>query len=312
MIRAATIVLITLALAFAGEVHAQQASRSTFLKIMDVQKLWEKENYPAALAELEELVVGTRGYDHAVANQYLAHTCVLADCPDRARTALEAALAIRDLPPNFVANLSLFYAQIVLADEDFELARTRFEDWLRLSEEKPKPAQLFSAAYANYITEHYVRADELLEQAINSARNPQETWFRLRYETLFELERYEAAETVAMDLLTLHPDNEDFWRLLANHYLRLEQGPKALAILTIAHQQKLLDDPDDLRRIITLYGYVEVPERAARMLNELVEAAVFESDFETMKQLGDLWLLSPRSRPCRRSSRGGRDHRTRR
>ena len=295
MIRAVTIVLGLVAFSCVFASDRQQTSRSTFAKLMDVQELWEEEDYPKALQVLEALIekTGKDSYDYAVVNQYLAHTCVLADCPARSRTALEAAFLVPDLPKEFLADIKLFYAQIVIADEEFELARVNFEDWLRLTEEKPKPSPLFSAAYANFSTEHYARADELLLQAFESHRaTPPDSWYRLRYETLYKLKRFVDAEQIALDLVARSPGNADYWRLLANHHLRREQGPMALAIMTIAYQQGLLDDPGDLRRIITLYSFVEVPERAARLLDTFIADAVFESDFDTLKQLGELWLVS--------------------
>ncbi len=288
--------LISVALAFvlAGAAYGEGASRQTFLKLMDVQELWEEERYDEALVEIDKLLEKTRNdpYDYALANQYLAHTCVLADCPERIRPALEIALRQSDLPIDMLITLKLFYAQIVLVDEDFMTARRYFEEWLDLGPEKPAPGQLFSAAYSHYMTESFIRAEELLSWAISEDKNPQNSWYRLYYQTLMELERHDQAEQVVIDLVARAPNEEDFWRLLANHYLRLEDGRKALSVLTIAYAQDILTDTEDTRRIVSLYGFVEVPERAARMLDDLLARAVLESDFDTLKQLGDLWLLS--------------------
>lgn len=290
----ACLVAAVLAFALADLAHGQSASRQTFLKLMDVQELWEEENYDEALAELEELREKTRGnaYDYALANQYLAHTCILADCPDITRSALEEALAQPGLPDELLLTLKLFYAQVVLVEEDFETARRYFEEWLALGPEKPDASQLFSASYAHYMTNSFERAEELLAQALEGEDDPPDSWYRLYYQTLMELKRHGDAEQVVIDLVARRPTEVDFWRLLANHYLRLEDGRKALSVMTIAYAQGILNDTEDSRRIVSLYGYVEVPERAARLLDELVDEAVVESDFETLKQLGDLWLLS--------------------
>ena len=288
------LVVALLLLVFAADADAQQASRSTFLKLMDVQKMWEAEDYTTAMAELEELINKTRGdaYDYALANQYMAHTCVLADCPERSRTALEEALAQPNLPDELLATLTLFYAQVVLVDEEYEIARQNFERWLTLIDTPPDPAQLFSAAYANYQTERYDRANVLIQQAIESEANPIDSWYRLHYQILFQLERYEEGENILLGLVSRSPDEETYWRLLANHHLRLEDGRKALAVMTIAFQMDMLAEPEDQRRIVSLYSFVETPERAARLLESMVDTAVVESDFDTLKQLGNLWLLS--------------------
>lgn len=274
-----------------------QASRSTFLKLMQIQEYMDADNYADALLELDELLAKTRDepYEYALANQYLAHVCMRADCPQRTRPALETALAQPGLPATLAANLRMFYAQVVLIDEEYELARQNFEVWLDLVSQigmPPPPGQLFSAAYANFETKRFERAEELLEKAIDARPDPPESWLRLHYHTLFELGRYRQAEAAVLDLIGDYPDNKTNWQLLSNHYLRLEDGRKALSVLSVAYQQGLLDSPSDVRRIVSLYSFVDVPERGARLLDSVLQQAVLEADYDTLKQLGNLWLLA--------------------
>lgn len=293
----AAILFVMLYIVAAGAAHAQQATRSTFVKLMDVQELWEEENYDAALAELDELLARTRNkpYDYALANQYLAHTCVLADCPERTRGALETALAQPGLPDSLLINLKLFYGQVLLVDEEFAAARDTYEEWLTLlqrTEGVADPAQLFSAAYANFQTDRYERAAELLDQAISRKPDSPHSWRQLQYHTLFELKRYAEAEAVALDLLARGLDNKTAWQLLSNHYLRLEEGAKALAVMTTAYQQNVLSSPTDLKRIVSLYSVLEVPERGARLMETMLQQAVVDADYESLKLLGELWLMA--------------------
>lgn len=295
-VRTAIVIVIVCAIA-TGAARAQQATRSTFVKLMDVQELWEQENYEAALAELDELIAATRDrpYDFALANQYLAHTCVLADCPERSKSALEAALAQPDLPDSLLITLKLFYGQVLLVDEEFDAARVSFEEWLALlrrTEGNADPAQLFSAAYANFQTERYQRAAELLERAISGKANAPQSWRQLQYHALFELKRFAEAETVALDLVARGLDNRTAWQLLSNHYLRLEEGARALAVMTTAYQQSVLDSPTDLKRMVSLYSVLEVPERGARLMNTMLQQAIVEADYESLKLLGELWLMA--------------------
>lgn len=274
-----------------------QASRSTFLKLMSIQEMMDAENYTQAIAELDELLQKTSGdpYEYALANQYLAHACMQANCPERTRGALETALAQPGLPSRLRANLTMFYGQILLIDEEYELARQNFEIWLDLVvkiEMKPPAGQLFSAAYANYETKNFERANELLTLAVAARPNAPDSWRRLHYQTLFELGRYKEAENMVLDLVADRPDHETYWQLLSNHYLRLEEGRKALSVMSVAYQQQLMTDPTDIRRIISLYSFVDVPERGARLLDNVLDQAILDSDYDTLKQLGNLWLLA--------------------
>jgi tetratricopeptide (TPR) repeat protein len=271
-----------------------QASRSTFVKLMDVQELWEEDRYPEAIEVLEDLVASTRDkpYDFAIANQYLAHTAVMMGEQERARPALEAALATSGLPEQLVGELKMFYAQIVIGDEEFGLAKQLFDDWLAITEEPPTPAQLFSIGYANYMSGHLPEARDFVSRAIDESPKPPDNWLRLYYQVLFESEDYTAAERIAVDLVNREPANEQFWRLLASHYMRLENYRQALATAEVASMTGAMQTESDLRRIASLYSQVYVPERAARRLARWIDEGKVEADAETWRQLGDLWMLA--------------------
>ena len=80
--------------AMAEPAAAPSPSRSTFVKLMKVQKYWEEEDYDAAITDLEALLGKKHDdpYEFALASQFLAYTYVLLDRPQAARRVLEAAL----------------------------------------------------------------------------------------------------------------------------------------------------------------------------------------------------------------------------
>ncbi len=273
-----------------------QTSRGTYLKLMEVQELWESEEYARALSELREYTsrAADKPYDKAVVHRYIAHTSILAGDPAGARSALETALSIPDLPAPFVADLKLFYGQLVLADEEFELARRMLEDWYTTTEgdKKKQPEHLFSLAYANYMTKNLARSEPILVEALGRTRRPKDSWYRLYYQVLFEQRKYDDALIVLYGLLDREPGNEGYWQLLANHFVQLEDGKDALAAMAIAHQQGMVTEPDDLRRLVSLYGYIEIPDKAARLLQQYIADDTIPGSPETLRQLGDLWLLA--------------------
>ncbi len=273
-----------------------QASTRTFTKLMDVQELWEEEDYPAAVAILEELIESTRGrpHDYALANQYLAHTAVIMDEMDRARPAIERALTVGEkLPVELFAELKMFYGQLLVGDEEFELAKQVFDEWFAINEEEPRPQQLFSIGYANYRSGHLNEALDYVSQAIDlSTKKPPDSWLRLQYQVLFDLDDFDGAKRVAVELLNREPNEETYWRLLASHHLRLEDYPNALATTEVANTVGVLQEESDLRRIATLYGQLAAPERAARNLAAWVDEERVEADAKTWRQLGDLWMLA--------------------
>jgi tetratricopeptide (TPR) repeat protein len=280
-------------LLYATQVAAQSVTRSTFNQLTRIQAMTEAGQYAEAMTELEALVVKTEDtpYDFAIANQYIAHTSVLMGETERAREALRLALEVEELPPQLENDLNLFYGTVLLGEGEYEEARVVLERWYEAAASR-HPSQLFSAAYANYMSGEVERAEELLLQAFEYPREVRDSWHQLHYQILFDLKRFDEAETVLRDLLARNPGDANFWRIFVNHHLQLEDSGKGLSAFMIAYDNGLIDRESDLRQIASLYSYVDVPEKAARLLEEWIDDGKIEDDVDTLKQLGALWLQS--------------------
>jgi uncharacterized protein HemY len=293
--------LILVLSAASGYAADDTASKRTYLKMMDVQELWNEENYVEALALLRDYQPKTaqRPYDQAVVLQYIAHTYVFMDQVEAARTALQEALQLPGIGVQLTADLKLVYGQIVLGDDKFEEARDAIEYWYENTESEKQPNLLFTLGYTNYMTERMERAEELLAIAIAEESAPRKSWYRIYYQVLFELRKYALAEGVLLGMIERDPYENDNWRLLANHHVQLEDRQTALAAVTIAYNEGLLEGADDLKRMIALYGAIEVPEKAARLLEQHLADETLAVDVELLKRLANLWLLSRERRQAK-------------
>ncbi len=293
MRHAAVALVIAASLLLTPVAQAQSVSRSTYKVLQQVQLLQEEERFEEALAELELLLNKTRDdpYDFAVTNQYIAHTSVQLNDNKRARSALEAGLASTELPPDIRADLNLFYGTVLLGEEEYELARAALEDWFAV-DEFPSASQIFTLSYANYMSGDLARTEILIARALGTAEKPRDTWYQLYYRVLFEQKKFEAAEIVLLGMISRYPTREQLWRTLASHYMQLERSTDALAAIMIAYNIGLIDGEKDFQQIVSLYNYIDIPEKGARMLQQWIEEDQLPGDAETLKQLGSLWLLA--------------------
>jgi len=281
-------------LVLAATVHSQESvSRQTFLALQKIEQLVAEEQFDEALGQLEELAVKTAGnsYDNALVHQYLAHTSVQLDNPARARTALETALAVENLPDDLLLNLYIFYGTILLGDDEFELGREVLAKWYAL-ETGPTPTQIFSFAYATYMSGDVPGSRPLLEQAIGDSSDPKQSWYQLYYRVLFDMKDYDLAEDVLKGMITREPADENNWRMLASHYLQLEESTDGLAAMMIAYNNELIESEADLKQLASLWGYIDAPEKGARLLDEWIKTERLEGDADMLKRLGNLWLMS--------------------
>jgi uncharacterized protein HemY len=291
-------VLLTASLA-----NAQSLTRPTFRALDDIQKIAGEERYDEAMIRLEALIIKVKEipYDYAIANQYLAHISITMDKPGKARQALEEALAVPNLPPELLVNLKLFYGTVLLGDEEFAGAATVLEEWLALAEKiggkkspPPKPPQVFNVAYASYMSGKVERSEALMARAFDMIERKQipDAWIQVYYRILFDRKKYSAAENLVLDLVARDPGDEQYWRLLASHYMQLEQSGDALAAIMLAYWNELIAKPDDLKNIVSLYSYLDIPEKAARLLETWLAEEKIPADMESLRQLGNLWLLA--------------------
>ena len=68
--------------------------------------------------------------------------------------------------------------------------------------------------------------------------------------------------------------------------------PDALAVMALAHRQGLLDKESDYIQLFSLYGYMEVPLKAARVLEEGLEKGIVEPTKKHYESLGNAWYAS--------------------
>ncbi len=282
----------------AGATLAQQKQQSlthsSFRVISAVQEMMEAERFAEAIARLEVLVSETRDkpFDYAVANQFLAHSSVMMEDNERALRALEEALAVPDLPEKFLADLRLFYGSMLLGEERFDESAAMLEQWLA-AVPRARPRQLFSVAYARYMSGNLERAEELIVMTLEQGgARAQESWHQVHYRILTDLGKHKQAEQVVMGMIARNPDNELNWRLLASHYLQFERNSDALTALMLSYLNGLLDKPADLKQIASLYSYIDVPDKAARLIEAWVEEGRIEGDTETTTQIANLWLMA--------------------
>jgi Tfp pilus assembly protein PilF len=285
--------ILIFSLFVAATASAQSVTRPTFRALEKVQLLMEAEQFSEALVELEALAIKTvkNPYDFALTSQYLAHASVMIGEQSRARSALEAALATESIPDDLRANMNLFYGTILVGDEDYELARDVLAQWFAQAE-LPTPPQIFSYGYAVYMAGDVEESQSLIARSISESLNAPESWYQLFYRILFDQKKYEAGEEVLKMMLTRAPTNERTWRMLASHYLQLEESRDGLAALMVAYSNELLETDSDLKQIVALWGYIDAPDKGARLLEEWLSAEKLERDAVTLKQLGNLWLMA--------------------
>jgi predicted Zn-dependent protease len=230
-------------------------------------------------------------YEQALALQGLSQVLYNADDIAGAIETNEKAIALDGLDNKSQFNLVYQVAQMNLMDERYDAALAAIDRWLALTGAETADA-LALKGNALYRLERYPDAATAIQKAISLSPDPSDTWYQILVASYYDAENFAEAAKAAESVLAKDPSNKTIARQLASIYIELEQGEKAIQVLEGAKSRGLLTEASDLRQLFQLYNYVEKPADAARTINEGLAAGILKEDYETLKGLGDSWVLT--------------------
>lgn len=270
-----------------------QISESNSKKINQAYGFLDEGEDDKAREILDAILANARAsnYEKALSLQGLSQILYNADDIAGAIEANEKAIASDGLDNKSHFNLVYQVAQMNLMDERYDAALAAIENWFVLTGTESADAWALKGN-ALYRLERYPESSVALKKAISLSTEPSDTWYQILVASYYDAENYPEAAKAAEEVLARDPSKKTVARQLASIYIEMEQGPKAIEVLEAAKSRGLLTDAADLRQLFQLYNYVERPADAARTINEGLAAGILKEDYETLKGLGDSWVLT--------------------
>jgi tetratricopeptide (TPR) repeat protein len=205
---------------------------------------------------------------------------------------LRAAIDEDILPKQDVSDIRFQIAQMQMSQEKFEDAIATLKEWFA-NESKPSAAAYFALAIAYYQLKDLDSALEPAKKAVELAGTPQQGWLQLLLAIHLTREDYKAATPVLNELITTYPTvGKAYWIQLATLYGVQKDIPRALAVMQLAHRQKLLDEDTNLRRLAQLLQSEEIPIRSVKVLEQGFEQKILKEEATSYEMLGNSWILA--------------------
>lgn len=279
-------------------VQGDSLSRETYLKLQEASKLTEAGNAREAIRRLKRLEgeLQAKEYELAMVRQHLVYAHVAAEEPAIALALAAKALKSGQLPPEAVHPLTWLAAQIAYQLEDYHACVHYAEQWIS-AERTPSAKAHFLAGFGYYRLKQPGEAEPHLERAIALVKKIPDDWRRVLLAVYLDGKHYHKAETLLYALMEREPDNKSWWNYLVAVFLEQDREDKALAALVLAHYQNRLDT-DDLMRIVRLYSYNGIPEKAARLLQNWIKEGRLEATPKTYRLQFELWHLACEHAPA--------------
>ncbi len=260
-----------------------------------VQKAWEKvadEAYAEAEEDFKKLVDKISDpYEKSQAMFGLAQAQMAQDKFGPALVLYEQIVNMDVLPnkPHFDAMFQI--AQLYYMRERYDDSLAWVDRWERDSgETKIEAYELKASIYAQ--KEDFRSALKNIDLAIALGEKPKESWYQLKLAMHYELKEYVEAKDVLELMVRNWPDKKQYWTQLSTINVTLKRDQEALAVMALAHRQGLLDKEQDFIQMYSLYGYLEIPLRAAEILSEGIEKGIVEPTKKHWEQLGNAWYAA--------------------
>lgn len=252
------------------------------------------EDKAEGVADLKELLAegDMNEYESAIALQILAQEAIDANNYPQAVQYFEDILNYSRIPVGITQGSLNALGQLYFSLENYEKAIEYTNRWLEMQDNPgPRPYEILSQAY--YQMENWDNVISYAEKAIEVARQRgmqvKENWYLLMRAGYFEQENFQKVAEV-LEILAVNFDKPEYWRQLANVYSETAGPEKRLAAMEVAYRRGFLETESHYRTLAQLYLYMNVPIKAAWVMDEGMKEGIVEKTDENYELLGMAYL----------------------
>ena len=276
--------------------RVQVLSMSIYKDIEKIQKSMSEENYTMALDKTKTLLSKPRKlkpYDQAkILEIQTAIFISLSNFPNAIASA-EKAIALDELEHSSIMQLHhrLFYLHFF--SENYEPAIDHMKIWFA-NEPTPDAQSYFSFAQVYALTEQFELAlgyaEQGFEQLKASAQQPNESWFQLLVTLNIRLQHFDRAKKILELAVEKWPQKAVYYRQLSSIYQQTQKEKMALTILSIAYENKVLTQEQDVRQLTQLYRYHNYPFKGAQIAAAAMTDKRMKHSEKNWEDTANAWL----------------------
>ncbi len=253
-----------------------------------------EEKYAEAYPQLQQLLERTRSpYEKAVIRQALAQVAWTLERYNEALRHFEIAVELNSLPNRTHFSLMYQIAQLYTMQERYNEALKALDLWLCKVDTKEITSSVYVLKASIYSHQKNWRDGIVaIDKAIELDANPKESWFQMKLGAHFELEQYPKAALTLERMIELWPAKRTYWMQLSQIYLKLKRNKRALAVVALAYKNKLLDREADIKHLANLYQFLDIPYKAALVMQTGLENGMVKDTRKNWEMTGDAWMTS--------------------
>ncbi|MUK69052.1 tetratricopeptide repeat protein [Aliivibrio fischeri] len=266
------LVLMSMLVTWAVNVHSAELSKYTANKVQRAQSLQQQEKLNEAIEVLGG-VNTSKAYDKAFVARMLGVFYWENNQKSLAIKNLDYAVSSGELKDTQAWVTERMLADLLLMEQQYKKALPHYyqlvksipknekgnELWLRIAQIHYQLSEFSSTLKAIQRYESYRQPDSL-------------TPLSLKFGSQVQLKQWKSVIPTLERLIVLEPEKLTWWRQLVTAHLQLHQTKQALSVLILADRKDLPLPEQDIMLLAQLYAKQGIPEQAAITLKRLSKA----------------------------------------
>lgn len=266
-----------------------------FKKLDAARALADEKKYSKAIEELKSLEKRKRNsYEKAMTHNMYAYVYFNQEKYKSAAAAYEKVLAVKNIPESLQQTTLYSLAKLYLIQENYKAALKPLNQWFGMVE-KPSGEAHVLRAQIYFQIENYKKALPDVKKAIAMTKEkgklPRENWLMLERAVYYQNKDFKNLARCLQDLATLYPKAQ-YWIQLAAVYSELGQPKKELSTLEAAFEQGMLTNEPELVNFAQALLGLEIPYKAATVLEVGMKQGRIKEDARNVSLLGDAWMIA--------------------
>ncbi|HBV75478.1 MAG TPA: hypothetical protein DEB62_03575 [Vibrio sp.] len=250
-------------------------------KLSQASQLAQNDKLDKAIEVLKEFKP-SRDYDKAFVSRVLGIYYWQAEQPKSSLAELRKSVLLKALDPKAQWQTNRMLGDILYSQQDFVSASKAYQQTLNI-DYKPAPADkaqynkdindlYFRIAAANYQQQKWTQVRRWLVKFNAPDANKKLQALRMQVIAELRLKQWSYAEGTLTQLIRIEPNNKGWWQQQISAQLQQNKAQSALDTYALAKKQNVEFTATDYKALSQLYAQNRIPERAARILQEMFVA----------------------------------------
>lgn len=267
-------------------------SKDSYDLLKLIQNSMAEDQHQSAIQKLKKYLnkKNIKPYDIAVINQNLAYVYNALENYPLAIEYFLKAIDSNALPAKVTHELMYILAQLHIHSEKYIIGLNHLEKWFA-KEINPSSNAHLLAASTYYQTNQFNQLITHAKAAIKKSDIPKQSWYELLIAGYYATEKFHDAALLLETMISKYPHHDSYWLQLASVYQQNKQEKKALAISELAYEKGILKS-NDIIQLAKTYLYLQLPFKAARILDLELNKGAIEPSKTNIKLLVNSWLLA--------------------